>query len=224
MGAEKTNDFVLLYRVSTRKQGADGNGIHAQRRDIELFLKQQKNPHIVAEFVEVESGAKESRPVLEEAIATCKKYKCPILVSKVDRLTRDVETLGRLTKDKELQIKVASLPNAENFQIHLFGILGAEERRFISSRTRSAMAEAKKRGVKFGNPELANLNRTRKQSAKIYAVENGKLIQTLRNEGKTLRQICEVLNESGIKTRNGGNFNPVQVHRILKRIAESHTS
>ena len=218
MVTENTNDFVILLRVSTTKQGANGNGIEAQRRDIEIFLSNQKNPNIIKEFVEVQSGgACKTRPVLEEAIATAKRYKCPLLVQKVDRLTRDVETLGRITNDKNLQLKIASIPNADNFQIHLYGILGAQEKLFVSQRTKAAMAAAKARGVKFGNPKLIELNKTRQYKAKQYANKHSHLIKELRSQNKSLRQICDVLNLSGIKTRNGNNFNPVQVHRILKR-------
>ena len=69
-----TTDFVVLLRVSTTKQGIDGNGINAQRRDIQLFLDQQDNPRVVKEFVEVISGANDARPVLDDAIATCLEF------------------------------------------------------------------------------------------------------------------------------------------------------
>jgi len=207
----------VLLRVSTKKQGADGNGIAAQRRDINLFLQQQDNAQVVAEFIEVESGAKSARPVLDAAVASAKKNKCPLVVSKVDRLTRDVEMLGKLTKMRGVQIKIASLPNADNFQIHLFGILGVQEREFISQRTRAAMSAAKEKGAKFGNPRLAEMNKTRKYEAKLFAYDHAGLVKTLRAQGKTLREIAEILNDSGIKTRNGSRFHPVQVHRILKR-------
>ena len=212
-----TTDFVVLLRVSTTKQGIDGNGINAQRRDIKLFLDQQDNPRVVKEFVEVISGANNARPVLHDAIATAKKLKCPLLVQKVDRLTRDVEVLGRLTKDKDLELKIACLPNADPFQIHLFGILGAEERRFISQRTRSAMAEAKKRGVKFGNPKIVELNKTRIKAARSFASEHGDLVRTLRTQGKSYKDICYILNQSGYKTRQGCDFSKTHIHRILKR-------
>ena len=218
---ESTNDYVLLLRVSTTKQGADGNGIEAQRRDIGIFLQQQENPRVVKEFVEVISGSNSSRPVLDEAIATAKRFKCPLLVQKVDRLTRDVETLGRLTKDKNLQLKIASLPNADNFQIHLYGILAAQEKLFISQRTKAAMAASKARyNTKFGNPNLRQLNQTRAYKAKQFADKHYHIIQELRDQNKTYREICNVLNKSGIKTRNGNTFNPIQIHRILKRSSE----
>ena len=223
MASGTTNDFVVLLRISTAKTGGiDSNGIASQRRDINLFLQQQHNPRVIQEFVEVESGAAKERPLLEQAIKCCQKHRCPLLVQKVDRLTRDVETLGRLTKMKNLDIKIASLPNADNFQIHLYGILASQEREFISQRVRAGMREAKNRGVKFGNPKLAELNKTRKHQARIHAYEHADLIKNLRSEQKTYRQICELLNSSGIKTRTGKSFHPVQIHRILKR-AEDKT-
>tara|TARA_B100001564_G_scaffold97425_1_gene79660 strand:- start:156 stop:836 length:681 start_codon:yes stop_codon:yes gene_type:complete len=218
-----TTDFVVLLRISTAKTGGiDSNGIAAQRRDINLFLQQQENPRVIQELVEVGSGAATERPVLEQAIKCCQKHRCPLLVQKVDRLTRDVETLGRLTKMKSLDIKIASLPNADNFQIHLYGILGFQEREFISQRVRAGMREAKRKNpnLKFGNPKLAELNKIRKHKARIYAYEHAELIKNLRSEQKTYRQICELLNSSGIKTRTGKMFHPVQIHRILKRSSE----
>ena len=72
------------------------------------------------------------------------------------------------------------------------------------------MAAAKARGVKFGNPLLTKMNKTRKRQAKQFADTHSKLILHLRSEQKTLRQICEILNNSGITTRNGSQFNPIQ--------------
>ena len=96
-----------------------------QRRDIELFLNQQQEPEVLAELVEVESGAASDRPVLESALALCRKHKATLLVQKVDRLSRDLELLARLLKDKAVPVKVAQLPNADNFQLHLFGCLAS---------------------------------------------------------------------------------------------------
>ena len=171
---------------------------------------------MVAEFVEVESGAAASRPVLDQAITTCKKHNAALLVSKVDRASRDLETLARIVKT--VPIRVASLPQADPFQIHLYGALAQQEREFISTRTRAALAAAKARGVKLGNPKnLENWNRTRKQAARKFADQHSNLIWSLRNKGRTLREICEVLNDAGITTAKGGVFHPIQVTRILRR-------
>ena len=210
--------FVVLLRVSTHSQGADGHGVAAQRRDIQLFLNSlQETKEVVAEFVEVESGAKETRPVLEEALRICREQKASLLVQKVDRITRDLEVLARIVKDPEVTLRVASLPNADNFQIHLFGCLAAQEREFISTRTKAALAAAKAKGVVLGNPQLAEMNRTRKRMARQFADQHSNLIWSLRNKGRTLREICEVLNDAEISTAKGGVFHPVQVTRILRR-------
>ena len=96
-------------------------------------------------------------------------------------------------------------------------MLNEEERRTCAARTRSALAAAKARGVRLGNPRLAEMNRTRKREARAFACEQAPLIQSLRNQGNTHREICDVLNASGITTRNGSKFYPVTITRILRR-------
>ena len=138
-------------------------------------------------------------------------------MQKVDRITRDLEVLARIVKDPEVTLRVASLPNADNFQIHLFGCLAAQEREFISTRTKAALAAAKAKGVVLGNPQLVEMNRTRKRLARKFDDQHSNLIWSLRNKGRTLREICEVLNDAGISTAGGSLFHPVQVSRILRR-------
>ena len=210
--------FVVLLRVSCHSQGADGHGVAAQRRDIQIFLDGLDGaPEVIRELVEVESGASASRPVLEEALDLCRRHKASLLVQKVDRITRDLEVLARIVKDPLVTVRVASLPNADNFQIHLFGCLAAQEREFISTRTKAALAAAKERGVRLGNPRIAEMNSARKRTARKFADKHAKLIWSLRNKGRTLQEIADVLNESGFTTARGCQFFPAQVGTILKR-------
>lgn len=97
---------------------------------------------------------------MEEALNLCRKHRASLLVQKVDRISRDMEVLARIVKDKQVQLRVASLPHADNFQIHLYGALASQEREFISQRTKAALAAAKARGVRLGNPQLAEMNRS----------------------------------------------------------------
>ena len=212
-----TTSFVLYLRVSTTKQGANGNGIHAQERDIKIFLSGQQDPIVLKKFIEVESGAKNERPELKKAIRLCKKTGSHLLVQKVDRLSRDVEFIAKLVKDKNLTLRVANLPNADNFQIHLFAALGMAEREFISQRTKAAMAAAKARGQKFGNPRIIELNKTRKRTAKKFANGLSHIILPLRKKGLTYKEISNTINKMGMKTPNGCQFHPTQVKRILDR-------
>ena len=212
--------FVVLLRVSTEKQGADGLGVAAQRRDIDLFLQQHPEAAVLKELVEVESGGKElrDRPVLQESMDLCRSTNSTLLVAKLSRLSRDAAFVLTLMKDSSIQFKVAAMPSATNLQLGIYALLNEEERRSCSIRTRAALAAAKARGVKLGNPKnLENWNRTRKQASRKFADQHSNLIWSLRNKGRTLREICEVMNDAGITTAKGGVFHPVQVTRILSR-------
>ena len=211
--------FVLYLRVSTQKQGVKGNGLGAQERDLSIFLGGESNHQVIGKFVEVDSGANEGRPQLKAAIELCRSTGAHLLVQKVDRLSRDVEFIARLIKDKGLTMRVANLPNADNFQIHLFAALGQAEREFISQRTKAAMAVAKKKGVRFGNPKLAELNKTRKRQARTYASTVSHIVLPLRNKGFTYQQIADTLNDMNMKTAKGCEFFPIQVKRIIDRCA-----
>ena len=211
-------EYVQYLRVSTHKQGRNGNGMESQDRDISIFLSGQKAPHVVGRYVEVESGANSNRPELASALEVCRKTGAQLLVSKVDRLSRDVEFIAKLVKDPKITIRVASLPNADSFQIHLFSALAFAEREFISQRTKSAMAVAKSRGAVFGNPNIIELNKSRIKKARTYASTVAPIAAGLRNEGMTYQKIANTLNEMGIKTANGCSFYPTQVKRIIERV------
>ena len=177
-----TSKFVLLTRVSTKHQGADGLGIEAQKRDIQNFLQQQNNPEVVGEFVEVESGGKElkDRPVLQEAIELCKKTSSTLLVAKLSRLSRNAAFVLTLMNDSSIKFKVAAMPSADNLQLGIYAVLNEEEKRQVSIRTKAALAAAKDRGIQLGNPRLSEMNRTRKNQAKQFADQHSNLIRSLK--------------------------------------------
>ena len=209
--------FVRYMRVSTQKQGIDGNGMAAQERDIDIFLKGQIDPEVIGTYCEVESGAVADRPQLQAALKKCRETSAHLIVSKTDRVSRDVEFWAALIKDKRLTIRVANIPNADAFTIHLFAAISMEERRFISQRTRAAMAAAKARGQVFGNPRLAEINRTRQYKTRKKTLEVAPIVLPLRKKGMTLQQIATTLNEMGMKTSTGGIYYPTQIKRIVER-------
>ena len=208
--------YVLYLRVSTERQGRNGHGIAAQRRDLNLYLSSH-GAEVAGEFIDVETGAKDERPELNRALQLCRKHGHVLLTSKVDRLSRDVEFVARLCKDKKLSIKVAQIPNADHFQIHLFAALAQAEREFISSRTKAALAAAKERGVVLGNPNLSKLNQQRSHRARKVADHYSHLILPLRDRGNTYQEIANILTEMNITTPTGGKFYPMQVKRIFDR-------
>tara|TARA_B100001094_G_C18052781_1_gene730920 strand:+ start:300 stop:965 length:666 start_codon:yes stop_codon:yes gene_type:complete len=217
----KSQKFVLYLRISTAKGGGvNSNGIHAQERDINLFLSSQHQPEVIGKFVEVESGAKSDRTELNKALELCRKTNSILLSQKVDRVSRDVEFIAKLVKDKDITLRVANLPNADNFTIHLFAAISCQEREFISTRTKAAMAAAKARGQRFGNPKLAELNRTRIRQSNRFNKSVAPIVLPLRHRGMTFQQIADTLNEMEVKTTRGCNYSPMQVKRVVDRCAK----
>ena len=214
----KSQKFVLYLRISTAKGGGvNSNGIHAQERDINLFLSSQHQPEVIGKFVEVESGAKSDRTELNKALELCRKTNSILLSQKVDRVSRDVEFIAKLVKDKDITLRVANLPNADNFTIHLFAAISCQEREFIATRTKAAMAAAKARGQRFGNPKLAELNRTRIRQSNRFNKSVAPIVLPLRERGMTLQQIADTLNQMHVKTSRGCQYSPMQVKRVVDR-------
>ena len=215
-----TNKYVLYLRISTAKSGGvDSNGIAAQERDLNLFLGTKDNPEVVGKFVEVMSGACNERPQLEKALKLCRRTNSTLVVQKVDRLSRDVEFIARLIKDKSINLAVANLPNADSFQIHLFAAISQKEREFISLRTKSALREwkAKNPHRKLGNPNLHEINKVRKHKSRKFNVKVANVILPLRKQGFTFKKIAEMLNEMKLSTAEGKEFHKSQVKRIVDR-------
>ena len=215
-----TTKFVLYLRISTAKSGGvDSNGIGAQQRDLNLYLSTQTNAEVIGTFTDVMSGAKSDRPELTKALDLCRKTGAYLLSQKVDRVSRDVEFWARLVKDKSLNFRIASLPNADNFQIHLFAAMAQQEREFISLRTRAALREwkAKNPNKKLGNPNIASINKNRKYKARQFVNGISNVIMPLRDRGMTYQQIANTLNDMKMTTPKGCKFYPSQVKNVISQ-------
>jgi DNA invertase Pin-like site-specific DNA recombinase len=144
-------DFCAYYRVSTEKQGAAGLGIDAQREAVGRFIAQD-NGKLVAEFIEVESGRRhKNRPQLLAALDECKSRKASLLIAKLDRLSRNVAFIARLMEGG-VDFVCCDNPHAIPLMLHMMAAFAEHEARVISDRTRVALAAAKARGKKVGNP------------------------------------------------------------------------
>ena len=211
--------YVLYLRVSSQEQGRSGLGLEAQEKDIQLFLENYgETPYeVLGRFVEVHSGTDNSRPQLQEAIRLAKAEKAVLVCSKLDRISRRVSFLASLMEDRELDFKVAQMPYADKFQLHIYAALAEQEAHFISIRTKAALAAAKARGTKLGAPKqhLELLAKARQEKALREAQQVSGVILPLRKQGTSLRGICDVLNASGIKTNRGKAFHPSLVSRML---------
>src|SRR3954467_10804277 len=145
---------VAYFRVSTEKQGKSGLGLDAQRGAVERFAAEH-GFELVAEHVEVETGkgsdALERRPQLAAALKRAKAEKCPVVVAKLDRLSRDVAFISGLMAQRVAFIVTELGADVDPFFLHIYAALAEKERSLISARTRDALAAAKARGVRLGN-------------------------------------------------------------------------
>lgn len=214
--------YVIYRRVSTDEQGKSGLGLEAQDRDIRLFLEGYSDQpfEVVAEFTEVASGSDDRRPELTKALDMARKHGAELLVAKLDRLSRKVSFIASLLDDRKVQLRVAAMPQADKFQLHIYAALAEQEREFISIRTKAALKEAKARGVKLGGARDKTMKRN--QEVQRKAAERAQnvagLIQPLREAGKSLREIAAELNRAGVRTARGGEWQASQVKRTIERL------
>lgn len=213
--------FVLYYRVSTKKQGDSGLGLDAQKRDIEIYLEAYADTpfEVVGEFVDVASGKVDDREELQKAIALAEKSGATLLVAKLDRLSRKVSFIATLMDRKKLQLIVAAMPNADKFQLHIYAALAEQEREFISLRTKAALAPLKGTGKLGGNRgSLDAANKAAIETADANAQKLADTILPLRKSGRTLQQIADTLNTTGVKTTKGGKWYAKSVSNVLQRL------
>lgn len=208
--------FVTYYRVSTDKQGRSGLGLDAQREAVGQFLS-VRPATVVAEFVEVESGGKDDRPKLREALAACQRSKAILLIAKLDRLARSVAFVAGLM-DGDTEFVAVDMPHASRFVLHIMAAVAEHERQIIGERTRAALAAARARGIRLGK-NGASLARRHQAEATKYAIQIRKPVAAAIEAGaRTTRQIADWLNKAGIVSRQGGRWHPANVARVLHRL------
>ncbi len=212
MSALEAQPAVYL-RVSTQRQGISGLGLEAQRKAIEHLLGGK--PYL--EFIEVESGKKSKRPKLDAAIAYCRKHKTKLVIAKLDRLARNVHFISGLM-ESGIDFVAADMPSADRFMLHIYAAMAEEEGRRISERTKAALAAAKDRGVELGKngKVLASEN-------KLAAIGFANQISTRLEElnvtsDMNLQSIADLLNDTGVRSRNGGLWYKSSVARVLSRL------
>lgn len=212
--------YIAYYRVSTSKQGDSGLGLEAQRNDVVRYT----NGNILAEFTDVASGKKSTRPELENAISMAKQENAVLIFAKLDRLSRDVEFIFSI-RNAGIEIVCCDLPDLNTLTIGIFATMAQYERELISERTKKALAVKKAQGVKLGKPEnLTNEAKAKGREANSRNAKESKANRTAliiardhAKAGTPLSAICECLNSLGIKTRRGGKWHKSAVHYLLKK-------
>ena len=215
--------YVAYYRVSTVRQGLSALGLQAQQAAVAAFAKPPCS--IEAQFIEIESGKKNTRPQLLAAIAFARAHKAVLLIAKLDRLSRSVEFIFRL-RDSGINFVCADMPEANTFTIGILAVMAQHERELISARTKAALHAKRQREVwQPGTPanlteeaRLKGASVRKKNAAEHQAnVQAGKLIALYRGQGLSFRAVASELNNSGYRTRRGKLFNPGTVKVLSDR-------
>ena len=221
--------IVAYERVSTTRQGRSGLGLEAQRVAIERFSA-ERAAQLLGRFTEVESGRKADRPELLKALHLAKVTGATLVIAKLDRLSRNAAFLLAL-RDSGVRFLAADMPQANDLTVGIMALVAEQEREAISRRTREALAAAKARGVKLGNPNgAAALRRagdggaalrrtvTVTANADAFARDPVPVIEAIRAESVTsLRGIAVALNDRGLLTRRGGRWGVSNVRNLLAR-------
>ncbi|WP_369426603.1 recombinase family protein [Glacieibacterium megasporae] len=145
--------FVAYYRVSTDRQGRSGLGLDAQREAVADQV-QRAGGTIVADFTEIESGKRADRPELRAALAEAKHHRATLIIARLDRLSRNMAFIANLM-DARVDFIACDNPHATRLTFHILAAVAEHEREMISARTKAALAIARARGVRLGNPRPA---------------------------------------------------------------------
>lgn len=233
----KGTDRVVVYRrTSTRTQHL---GLEAQEADIARYLS-ATGAQRIATFEEQESGKVRSadRPELAKAIAECKAMRATLLCGKVDRMGRRRADMLSLIDDSGVKVAFADEPHASSLSIGVKAVVAHEEGEAISARTRAALAAAKAKGTKLGNPLGAKTfeayraadkaaggtgNTAAKEGAKLaadrFAANLRPKITAMIADGLRNAQIADDLNAQGVPTRRqGAKWYEMSVRNLRTRL------
>ncbi|WP_404973224.1 recombinase family protein [Vibrio campbellii] len=219
------NKLVIYKRLSTNKE-KQTSSFEVQDDYNRIFIDQHApQAEVVAVFEEERSGGDNDRPMLKQALDLCEETGATLLVAKLDRLGRDVALVANVIKRVEL--KVALMPFADNFQLHIYAALAEQEMMMIRERVKDGMRKAKERGSKIGHPNakqhMAEVvakagTAARSKAADERAKDLEELLAEYVSDGKTLARIAHLLNIAGRTTPRGKSFTATAVRRMLVRL------
>lgn len=215
---------VCYLRVSTAAQGRSGLGIEAQRAACQQFAHTHGFT-IEQYFEEIETAkgadALDRRPILAQALSDARKRKCPVLVAKLDRLSRDVAFISGLMANRVPFIVAEYGPGVDAFMLHIYAAVAEKERQMISDRTRVALAARRSQGIRLGNSTNLSVAQTlgreaQRRRAATYAQNTLPLILEIQSKGvRSLAEIAKALNDRGVPTSRGGGWHPASVKRVI---------
>ncbi|MEQ7156552.1 recombinase family protein [Brevundimonas aurifodinae] len=224
--------FIVYARVSTDKQGRSGLGLEAQFETVSKYAADHGGL-IVGQYVEVESGKRNDRPQLAAALAACRSERAVLLIAKLDRLARNARFLLTVVEGAgDAGVIFCDMPSVPpgpvgKFMLTQLAAVAELEAGLISQRTKAALAAAKERGTRLGNPSLRRGNHetaraatlARQTRADTTAHDVLTYIEAAKRAGAiSLRDIAGSLEARGIRTPSGSTaWSATQVSRVLAR-------
>jgi predicted site-specific integrase-resolvase len=240
--------FVAYYRVSTEKQGRSGLGLEAQQEAVRSYLNGGAWT-LVAEVVEIESGKRNDRPRLAEALRLCRLHGAVLIIAKLDRLARNVAFISNLM-ESGVEFTAVDFPQANRLTVHILAAVAEHEREMISKRTKDALASKRAFYARLTDQEKAELrlrgkatqlggNRgkvhlvarkgalasavIRSTKAKRRAADVAPIVHELQAAGASLRKVAAALNDRHIPTARGSRWTATQVMRVLDQAGSRKT-
>jgi DNA invertase Pin-like site-specific DNA recombinase len=208
---------IAYYRVSTCRQGESGLGIEAQIKAVKDFAA--ANDYVLAsEYVEIETGKNNHRPVLKKALRQCLHHKATLLVAKLDRMSRNVNFITSLL-ETGVDFKAIDVPNGEKFIMHIMAAVAEHERDQISKRTTLALQAAKARGVELGRHGRYVLSKQNRESSRCFCEAMQPTIARLTEEGfETVRAVAGELNRLRVPTyrNDGSRWHVSTVYKVMQ--------
>jgi DNA invertase Pin-like site-specific DNA recombinase len=240
MLATKRSPAIAYLRVSTREQGCSGLGLAAQRFDIQVFSARE-GFRIKSWYQDVQTGAGKDalivRPGLAAALKEARAARCPLIVSRLDRLSRNVHFITGLMEHRVHFAVAAFGRDCDDFTLHIYASLAEQERKMISERCKAAAEIQKRNGRRFGL-QLRTKSWQRRVSAMGRAVIVQEALEraqayrphiewALRQPGPQGRPIsfrgaAIKLNERNIETPLGGQWRGHHVQRMAARLKLDH--
>ena len=231
---------IGYLRVSTQEQGRSGLGLAAQRFEIETFGKREGFT-VKSWHQDVQTGAGTDalllRPGLAAGLKEAKSARCPLIVSRLDRLSRNVHFISGLMEHRVHFIVAQLGKDRDDFTLHIWASLAEQERKMISERTTAGLAAAKARGVKLG--QAARSKAEQRRCSRLANAANSKAAMEraeayrahvewalrqpgIRGRPISLRLAAEELNERIIPSPKGGRWGGEQVKRLGNRLGLRH--
>jgi DNA invertase Pin-like site-specific DNA recombinase len=220
-------EFIAYRRVTAPEERRSPGALEAQAVAILRFVQSEQGV-LLRDFVERETGrgggALERRPQLQRAVLLAKERNAVLVVSTLDRLSRDVAALSELV-ESGLEFVAAETPTADAFMLQIYAEVAQRSREHIAGRISASLQAKKRAALAQGQPNpLGNAatlqphNLKRREGAQAFAARLAPTLNGYRKAGMTQRQMVEELNRQGIRTAAGGTWSLMQLQRVLARI------